>query len=396
MSTPNTAQLAIGLGGIQGGGQALQNAIKAELLGVDLATFGSGQGSAEAVARKDPGASSATLTFVKSGQSMPLPLDLAKALIGQASGSAQVSVDIIARSPDGGLSANIRRVGSVTSTPLPDAIKAALGSTSFSNAGHALAAAALASPSNSGSWISSIKMLTSGESLANLAVTQSIQENILSEQDALSFGKASASTSGSTLNANTLDASAKSLVDIARHFETALSKLASGAGVGYERALARLSTMGPEMAQSALDNLSRFPQATASNDLSGVLLAQQAKAQELGQIQWTGKAWQGASMGLAWGVGDASTPEADDTHERCGQKKSESVAWLRMRIEPEGLGPIDVWAVLLGGGRCQARLRAGPRALAYIEQAKRAFEPLLEAARVDLSLSSESESRHGT
>ena len=370
----NTAQMALGLGGLPGAAQAIQGVIHAELLGVDLAAFGAGDPTTEAMVRRDPGAASATLTFIKSGQSMPLPLDLAQALIGQSTGSARIAVELLFHGPDGALGTNLRRLSGVPIAPttLPG-LAPSPGSVAFSNAGSVLASA-VAALTGLEPWSNAISTLSPPGSL-----------DLLVQPPPVSRPRTEAGqVSGATRHFERLST----------HFEASLASLAPGAGIGYERALARISTMGPEMARASSEALARFPQSSSGPDSTGPWLAQQAMAQEAGRIEWSGTAWAGAPMSITWGRGNSSTPEAQEARKRVDCPEGSGLAWMRFRIDPEGLGPIDVWAVLLGGGRCLARLRACPQARAHIEHARRGFSSMLEAARVDLALSFDPETPH--
>lgn len=371
----NSGVQLVSLGGLPGQGPTIQALIKTQLLGVDLTAFSPGFNRAEAVVRSDPGASRATLTFIKSGQTLSLPLDLAQSLIGPSSGSAEVAVEILGRGSDNLLSASLRLLSAPKLEPA-----STLASSRFS--------------SESGIFSATGSLLSKSD-VAILVLTQSkAWSNTTTQLLDVSTEAAALAPSVPSPEAPKLQDTARATPQIVGHLELAMEVLPAGAGVGFERALARIEGMGPEMAQTATEALSRFPQ-THGAQSPDFWIAQQARAQQTGEILWAGRAWAGAPAELAWGAGTPTTEAGTETLVRCGVDGSAILAWMRCKIEPAGLGPIDLWATLLRAGRCVVRLRARPEARAAMERAKIDFAHLLSAASVDLSISTEAAQNDG-
>ena len=337
---------SVGLGGLPTVSPQLQAAaMRAELLGVALESFPLGALSAEAVARADPGGAKATLTFSKSGQTLALPPELAAKLVGPSGGSAMVQVDLAGPAAEGRLAVSIRRASlDASAQSAPQAGGARAESAAFTPGALALAQASSIPLDQAHLWASLAREI------------------------------ARPATSPESSPAQTLKTPAEA-------FERGLRSLVPAAGVGFERAVAALSTMGPQAAQEALVALAQFPQAAGAIEASSPQwVAQQAAAKEGSQVMWSGQAWPGAPAWLALGAG---RPPHDWEPDAPVPDEPSGASWLRFRAEPPGLGPIDLWAIWFGGS-CRARLVAQPLAAAALRKAQSSFGETLAAARVEL------------
>lgn len=392
--TSSIAAQIVGLGGLPGPAQSIQNAIRAQLLGVDLSAFSPGQNSTEAVVRRDPGAANATLTFMKSGQTMALPLELAKTLIGQIYGSAQIAIEITARDEQGTISATLSKINPTLASisPNSEAINPN-GFAQISAPGKLLSEASFIPLATPKQWLNAITVLLStplspppaAEILAKLPA--SMNPNTPDAQSSIR------NNNGLEMNrpAGQTDQATSASVDLVQHIAAKLSaslaNVPAGAGVGYERTLAHASTLGPEMAAEVLSTIQKFPQSSSLENAHDVQwTAQQAKAAEQSEIMWQGQAWQGAPAWLAMGTRPNTSEMGNEVFARLGTSAPEFCSWIRLRISPPGLGPIDLWAAILSSSRCHARLRAHPASQQTLDLALSAFGTLLESARVDLRI----------
>jgi len=395
MTSTISAQI-VGLGGLLGSSHSTQNAIRAQLRGVDPSTFSSGQSSTEAVVRRDPGAANATLTFMKSGQTMALPLELARTLIGQTYGSAQISIEITARDEHGTISATLSKILPSINSPSPSTLPLPKGFADISGSGKTLAEASYIPLATPKQWLNAITVLLSTPLAQPNAENSNLPQT--SVVKTLANTQSGTEKSDPLLNKtnNTLDIAFSENGDIVRliaaRLTSALANLPAGAGIGYERTLAHASILGPEMATEVLSSIQKFPQNSSMDSAQNIQwTAQQANAAEHAEMMWHGQAWPGAPAWLAMGTRPMTSELGEEVFEKLGRSSPEFCSWIRMRVTPPGLGPIDLWAAILSSSRCHARLRANPEAKQNLELALGAFGSLLESARVDLLVDYRSE-----
>lgn len=394
--TSSIAAQIVGLGGLPGSSQTIQNTIRAQLMGVDLSTFSAGQSSAEAVVRRDPGAANATLTFMKSGQTMALPLELAKTLIGQTYGSAQIAIEITARDDQGSISATLSKINPAIASPPPNAEAInPQGFAQISTPGKLLSEASFVPLATPKQWLNAITVLLSTPlnppTSNTAAMPASMNINTPKGQSSISGNPAIEMNKATNLQDHASSASFGLVQHIADKLSASLANVPAGAGVGYERTLAHASTLGPEMATKVLGTIQNFPQSSSIENARDVQwTAQQARAAEHSEIMWHGQAWQGAPAWLAMGTRPNASEMGSEVFARLGTSAPEFCSWIRLRISPPGLGPIDLWAAILSSSRCHARLRANPASKQTLNLALSAFGSLLESARVDLRIDYES------
>ena len=419
MSASIQAQV-LALGGIPTPASAIQGSIKAQLIGVDLAAFSAGESTAEAVARRDPGASSASLVFTKTGQTLALPNELAKAIIGQTYGTASIAVEMLDRGNGNSISASLQKINAKAAAAAPSntAESAQTLGARFTSAAQTLSLTAAPMP-NPASWSSLVATLlplsTPAQSLAFEALASSLfsvgkLENLITKtsKNAIAAGVFGTQTNASSqLNSQGIEstnadlptagqqAASKEIKPLAENGaetlpETIQHQLASvipGSGIGFERAVATMSTRGPEQAREMAATIEKYPQAASSTEAtSSQWIAQQAHAKNQNEAMWMGQAWAGTPAWLAVGSSESKSDQALETRVKTNTTGKASMAWMRLRVEPPGLGTIDVWAVLLGEGRCTMRVSAQPKAKIALSAARGAFSSILEAARVDLSV----------
>ena len=362
----------LGITGVPSSPLVSQSPIKAQLLGLDLTAFSVGASTVEALVRRDPGASNASIIFSKTGQTLALPNEIAKNIIGESYGASAVSVEILDRnyyvalSPiESSFSKNQSLLYSQTSNL-----------TSFSTAAQTLSnKTSLMNDPNL--WTNLIRELVSSNLLE--------QKKVFNDFYQYTFIEDTVNDTNSS-SPNSVAASKKNdfIKPFIQQIEHQFISLISGSGVGFERAIATLSSRGHEEFLTLLAELKNFPQ-SLSNDPSqaGQLLSQQAHAKSMGEIMWKGQAWFGAPASLMLGHGESKSEHFVDVLSQT-QPLDNVLAWMKLNVQPAGLGAINIWAVILGQGRCIVRMTAPLKTSNLLTKTHIAFSPILESAHIDL------------
>lgn len=331
--------------------------LRAQLVGVALSTF-LDRGGADAVLRQDPGGARYTLTFLQTGQQMGLDPAVAKQFIPPGADSASLRFELLSKEPtsSGALLARVHPLGSAPAEQTPLGEHAAAGSAvTFSSAAKTLQDLVALAPRGGSAWVSTLGSL-------------SFSEPLHAEQALAAFA-------------------------------SGLSQTLPSLGIGYERALARLALSGPQQQEIASAALNRFAQSGAvSSDgaVSGpvspepnrIFSAQQAQALADGSAIWSGQAWPGCPLELefgAWKPGRSSTDRARRELQGSLPSTPEPIAWMRLRLSPPALGPLEIWAASIPGrGHFARALCSDPSSLERLRQALPSFESALASAHATL------------
>ena len=343
---------------------AVPQVLRAQLLGVSLATFADGRADALLTrASAAQGNQDYQLTFPATGQTLNMNSALASPFIAAGATSAQLQFELLGETPQGNLIARATLVPPIASTNTPGTPPATPSPpdvAQISEAAQQISMLAKLAPTDAAAWISMRPQLAATAHLHNAP----------SAQAAVLQG---------------------------------LQSLLPALGLGYERALARAALGG---ADPTAEIFSRFPQsrvipnrvlvdapdgsATAALTVgeSGIAAwsAQQLLAHEQGTVHWRGTAWPGTAAAIDLGLWREHQPDTEKIHRELRDllpADARPSAWLRLQISPPTLGPLDIYVAQIPGHGAWARINTErPEALQRMCALQNAFSSVLADARV--------------
>lgn len=327
--------------------------------------------TAEALLRRAGAQGGYQLTFVETGQSFMLTASQARLFVPGSADAARLFLRL--ESGPGG-----ETLASLESASLEGAAGAA-------KTASAAPAARSDAPAASNGAALGLRLSGAGQALA--AAERSIAHL---PADAPLSSMASLSQSGPHAQPRA------SVEDLAR----SLSRMLPSEGIGYERALARLTLSEAPANQTLAQALERFAQISSPESLGApspgepgsppmAALAHSARAQESSFAAWSGALWPGASAQALLGS-STRAEQAFNERERDpwlpASSASEPAAWLRLKLDLPGLGGLELWAAHIAG-RTFARLKTpSAESSEALRSLFPSFEKALEQSQVSLSI----------